>query len=95
LDLAQQYGFRVAGQEFSTELSRFTAERLGIQVWSDPITEIPVNEKFDPMRDEATAYEPVTEEAKDHMIIEVVQKGYSLNGKVLKAPKVKVGEFKK
>jgi len=47
LDLAQQYGFRVAGQEFSTELSRFTAERLGIQVWSDPITEIPVNEKFD------------------------------------------------
>lgn len=55
----------------------------------------PINEKFDPTRDEATAYEPVTEESKDHMIIEVVQKGYSLNGKVLKAPKVKVGEFKK
>lgn len=55
----------------------------------------PINEKFDPMRDEATAYEPVTDESKDHMIIEVVQKGYSLNGKMLKAPKVKVGEFKK
>lgn len=54
----------------------------------------PVGEKFDPNRDEASMYEPVTEEAKDHMIIEVVQKGYSFNGKVIKAPKVKVGEYK-
>jgi len=38
---------------------------------------------------------PVTDEKKDHVITEVVGKGYSLNGKVIKAPKVKVGEFKK
>jgi molecular chaperone GrpE len=55
----------------------------------------PIGEKFDPMRDEAISYDPVTEEKLDHVITEVVQKGYSLSGKLIKAPKVKVGEFKK
>ncbi len=55
----------------------------------------PLGLKFDPMRDEATEFEPVTEERFDHMITKVIQKGYSLNGKTVKAPKVKVGEFKK
>lgn len=55
----------------------------------------PLNEKFDHAKHEATAYEPVTDEKLDHMIIAVIQKGYSLNGKILKVPKVKVGEWKK
>jgi molecular chaperone GrpE len=55
----------------------------------------PINQKFDPVHHEALSYEPVTDEKLDHMIIEVVQKGYTLGGKELKAPKVKVGEFKK
>lgn len=54
----------------------------------------PVNEKFDHAHHEATSYEPVTDEKLDHIILQVVQKGYSLNGKVLKAPIVKVGEFR-
>lgn len=55
----------------------------------------PLNEKFDHSRHEATAYEPVTDEKLDHIIITVLQKGYSLNDKILKVPKVKVGEYKK
>lgn len=55
----------------------------------------PIGEKFDPMRDEALEYVPVSDEKQDHKIIEVVQKGYTLNGKNIVAPKVKVGEFKK
>jgi len=54
----------------------------------------PINEKFDHAHHEATSYESVSDEKLDHMIIQVVQKGYSLNGKVLKAPIVKVGEFR-
>jgi molecular chaperone GrpE len=54
----------------------------------------PLNEKFDPMRDEAVLYEPTEDPAKDHVILEVIQKGYALGDKVLKAPRVKVGEFK-
>jgi molecular chaperone GrpE len=55
----------------------------------------PIGQKFDPMRDEAIGFEPVDSEVKDHTVTTVIQKGYMLNGKVLKAPKVKVGEFKK
>jgi len=60
------------------------------------ITEVnPVGQKFDPQRDEATSHEPVTDEKQDHIIIRVVEKGYSLNSRVIKPPKVVVGEFKK
>ncbi|OHA23976.1 MAG: nucleotide exchange factor GrpE [Candidatus Taylorbacteria bacterium RIFCSPLOWO2_01_FULL_44_26] len=55
----------------------------------------PINQKFDHSLHEASSYEPVNDQNLDHSILEVVQKGYSLNGKVLKAARVKVGEFKK
>ncbi len=55
----------------------------------------PVGEKFDHAKHEAISYEPVPDEGKDHVILEVVQKGYILNEKILKAAKVKVGEWKK
>lgn len=49
----------------------------------------PVGKPFDPMRDEAI------EDGKDGILVTtVIQKGYELNGKVLKAPKVKIGEPK-
>ncbi|MDQ3076567.1 MAG: nucleotide exchange factor GrpE [bacterium] len=60
------------------------------------LTEInPHGERFDPMRDEAVSNELVTDEKLDHTIVEVLQKGYSLDGKIIKAPRVKVGEYKK
>ncbi len=46
------------------------------------------------MRDEAAVYEPVDSEDKNHTIINVVQKGYNLNGRPMRPAKVKVGEFK-
>lgn len=54
----------------------------------------PLGKTFDPMRDEALEYEPVQEEKLHHTITAVVQKGYELSGKTVRAPKVKVGEFK-
>lgn len=53
----------------------------------------PINEKYDHAQHEAISHEPVTDEKLDHVIVGVIQKGYSLNGKILKVPKVKVGEF--
>jgi molecular chaperone GrpE len=55
----------------------------------------PVGEKFDHSKHEATEYEKVDDEKKDHIILQVIQKGYSLNGKILRPAKVKVGEWKK
>ncbi len=54
----------------------------------------PKGEKFDPNHQVAIENVPVTDKSQDNMIIEVVQPGYELSGKVIRAPKVKVGEYK-
>jgi molecular chaperone GrpE len=60
------------------------------------LTEInPIGQLFDHNRDEAAEYVPVEDEKDHHKVLAVVQKGYSLNGRQLRPPKVKVGEFKK
>lgn len=55
----------------------------------------PINEKFNPNRDEAIEHIAVDEEKLNDTVVFVIQKGYDLNGKIIKPPKVKVGEFKK
>jgi molecular chaperone GrpE len=54
----------------------------------------PIGQVFDPARDEAVEHVVVDTEDKDHKVIEVLQKGYELNGKVIRPPRVKVGEYK-
>ncbi len=55
----------------------------------------PIGKAFDHNRDEAAEYVPVDKESDHHKIIAVIQKGYSLNGRPMRPPKVKVGEYKK
>lgn len=55
----------------------------------------PTGKTFDASRDEAAEYIPVTDEKEHHKVVSVVQKGYSLSGKALRPPKVRVGEYKK
>src|SRR3990167_3469567 len=52
----------------------------------------PLGEKFDPMLHEAVEFEEVADESKNQLIAAVIHKGYSFYDRVLKAPKVKVGE---
>jgi molecular chaperone GrpE len=54
----------------------------------------PLGEEFNPNRDEAIEFVPVDDAAQSNKIVGVVSKGYSLNGKDIRAPKVKVGETK-
>ena len=54
----------------------------------------PLGEKYDPARDETAGHESVDDKSKEGVVINVIQKGYSINGKTLKAPKVVVGEWK-
>ncbi len=59
------------------------------------LTEInPIGQTFDPMRDEASEYISVDSKDEHHKIVAVIQKGYALNGKDIRPPKVKVGEYK-
>ncbi|TSC68259.1 MAG: molecular chaperone GrpE [Parcubacteria group bacterium Gr01-1014_72] len=55
----------------------------------------PVGQKFDPALHEPAEFVSVDDEKNDRAILAVIQKGHSLNGKVLKAPKVRVGEYRK
>jgi molecular chaperone GrpE len=53
----------------------------------------PVGQKFDPNHHVSIESVPVTDKSQDGIIVRVVQKGYELNGKVIRAPKVEVGEL--
>lgn len=55
----------------------------------------PIGEQFDPSRDEAIENIPVENSSDDGKILEVVSSGYKLHDKLIRAPKVKVGEYKK
>ena len=55
----------------------------------------PMGEMYDHNRDEAVETVSVETADQDGKILEVAQIGYELNGKEIRAPKVKVGEMKK
>lgn len=55
----------------------------------------PLGEKFDPQRDEAAEMVPVENPGEDGKIVDVLSIGYKLHDKIIRAPKVKVGEYKK
>jgi len=54
-----------------------------------------VGDKFDVKLHVAEEVTPVETESEDGLIKEVKKKGYIMNNKVIVAPKVVVGEFKK
>lgn len=54
----------------------------------------PEGEMFDPKLHESVGAIPVEDEKEDHKILEVVQKGYILSGKILRPAKVRIGEYK-
>lgn len=80
--------WRVGVEYIYTQLKKVLADSGLVEI-------NPLGEKFDINRDEATEYVPVETEADDHKVVAVLQKGYTLNGRPMRPPKVKVGEFKK
>ena len=54
-----------------------------------------VGDKFDPKLHIAEETVPVESQSEDDIIKSIKKKGYIMNGKVIIAPKVAVGEFKK
>jgi molecular chaperone GrpE len=72
------------GVEYIANQLKKTLEEFGLKEID------PIGKPFDPMRDEA-----IEDGKEGNLVTTVVQKGYELNGKVLKAPRVKVGEAKK
>lgn len=59
------------------------------------VSQDPQGETFDPTKHEAISYEPVTDEGLGNKILKTIQPGYTLHNKVIRFPKVVVGEYKK
>lgn len=55
----------------------------------------PLGLDFDPIHHISIETIETADEKQSGKILEVIQKGYEINGKVVRAPKVKVGEFNK
>ncbi len=55
----------------------------------------PIGEVYNPVRDEAIETVKTDSESEDGKVVEVVQAGYELNGKEIRAPKVKVAHYEK
>ncbi len=54
----------------------------------------PLGEAFDPRQHEAIGVVETKEKSEDHKVLEVMQKGYILSGKIIRPAKVRIGEFK-
>ncbi|MEY4602566.1 MAG: hypothetical protein RL292_507 [Candidatus Parcubacteria bacterium] len=54
----------------------------------------PLGQPFDHTRDEAIEMLPTEDESQDGVVVEVVQTGYMFGDRLVRPPKVKVGEFR-
>jgi len=54
----------------------------------------PLGEQFDPQRDDAITMVTIVNPEENGKILEVLSVGYALQNKIIRAPKVKVGEYK-
>jgi len=53
----------------------------------------PLNNTFSPHEHEALATVQTEKKEEDHKVLEVLQKGYKLNNRIVRPAKVKIGEF--
>ena len=53
----------------------------------------PLCKKLDPSRDTPGELVPVSKQDEDGIILAVLQRGYELNGKLIRSPRVKVGHL--
>lgn len=78
--------WRVGVEYINSQLHKTLSEH-GLKVIN------PIGEMYNEKRDEAIETVKVDDKKDDGKILDVVQVGYELNGKEIRAPKVKVGHF--
>lgn len=81
-DQAWQKGILQIHAQLKSILTRYGVERIG-----------KAGEPFDPSVHDAVVNEPVTEQAKHHMVTSVLQSGYRMDGSIIRPARVAVGEY--
>lgn len=79
--------WRIGIEHIHSQLLK-TLEKQGLKQFN------PEGEMFDHARHDSVESAITDKKENDQKIIEVLQKGYELNGKIIRPAKVKVGEFK-
>ena len=82
-------------KEWATGMRHIYSQLLSILSENGAEQHNPVGEKFDPALHNSVEIVKIDDKEKDSIIVEVIQKGYSLNGRVIREARVKVGEFEK
>lgn len=86
--------FNIAMSHGNKEIEPVHKQFLGV-LKSRGLEELdPVGEPFDPRLHEAIGMVPTDKEDEDQKVLEVMQKGYKLADKIVRAAKVRIGEFK-
>lgn len=75
------------------ELAAIYAQLLSILKSGGFEEDSPLGEKFNPRYHESIGTVPVKDQKQDHKILEVIQKGYIIHGKIIRPAKVKIGEY--
>lgn len=85
--------FNIALSHGNKELEPINKQLLSV-LKSRGLEEIdPMGQAFDPREHEAIGMDTVESAEEDHKITQVLQKGYKLSGKIIRAAKVKIGNF--
>ncbi|MEA2112878.1 MAG: nucleotide exchange factor GrpE [Patescibacteria group bacterium] len=80
--------------EWSVGIKNIYFQLLGILKENGVEQISPLDEEFSPISQNSVEIIDVEKEEDDGIVKEVVQRGYSLNGEIIRSAKVKVGEFK-
>ncbi len=80
--------------EWSVGIKNICSQLLGILKENGVEQVSPLGEEFSPISQNSVEIIDVEKEEDDGIVKEVVQKGYSLSGEIIRSAKVKVGEFK-
>ncbi len=71
----------------------YIAQQLKKVLEDNGLVEVnPLGQSFNTTDHEAVGHDAVTDKSQEGKITTVISKGYSLNGKVIKVPKVRIGE---
>lgn len=86
--------FELSLPHANKELEIVYRQLLGILKANGLEEDNPIGKPFDPRQHESIGTLPTDDPGEDHKILEVMQKGYILQGKIIRPAKVRIGEVK-
>jgi molecular chaperone GrpE len=94
LAMGQKEAWEALPKDWRTGMESISSQIGAILTQNGVLKIYPIGEPFDPKNHEAIATVTVDKKEQDHTVIDVLQSGFSIHGKVIRPAKVRVGEYK-